>query len=101
VARLHATTLVAGPAEVRERGRRARDAIDLLPRVPAHVADPEVIRARPDREAEGIPETLGDDAAGGGVRPANRVTAGRCAGDRVETENRTVEARRIRVRAQV
>src|SRR5262249_52765232 len=67
VAGLRGCTLVARPAEVRDtargRGLRGRGLpVDLFPPTPALVPDPEVIGAGPDREAERVSETLGDDA---------------------------------------
>src|SRR5262249_59610262 len=45
--------LVAGPAEV-----GALAGVDLLPRVPAHVADVDLVGDRVDREAERIPQAV-------------------------------------------
>ncbi len=60
IARLAAGALVARPAVVAD-GAVDRDAVELLPRRPAHVAQPDVVRARPEGEAEGVAEAVGDD----------------------------------------
>ena len=63
VARLSTRALVAGPAEVLDRARRrVGEPVDLLPVVPADVADPDLVRAGPGREAERVAEAVGDDA---------------------------------------
>src|SRR4051794_41824068 len=69
---LPALALVARPAEVAD-GRRVREAVDLLPRVPADVTHPQLAGARPEREAVRVAEAVGDDAPavcgrGGGRR---------------------------------
>ena len=75
VAGLAAGALVAGPAEVLDAGvGRVGDAVDLLPVVPADVADPELVGAGPDREAERVAEAVGDDPAR--VRVGARRRAG-------------------------
>src|SRR5947208_139167 len=61
IAGLRVGSLVAGPAEVLHRPRRAHASIDLLPGVPADVADPDLARSRPEGEAERIAHPVGDD----------------------------------------
>src|SRR5207253_7757613 len=62
VARLPANTLVARPAEVLDgRVARVADLLDLLPRAPADVADPELRRAGPERDPERVAQPVRDD----------------------------------------
>jgi hypothetical protein len=55
--------LVAGPAEIRRPHRRVEEAVDLLPIVPADVADPYLVRSRPEDEAERVSHPVGNDPA--------------------------------------
>src|SRR5207248_4340138 len=69
---------------------------DLLPGATPHGADPEVVRAGPEREAERIPEAVGDDAAE--IDVAGRALwvrrePGACR--RVDTEDRSVQEHRL------
>ena len=64
VARLCSGPLVARPAEVLDGSERVGDAVDLLPDVPADIAEPDLVRSWPDREAERVPHPVGDDPAG-------------------------------------
>ncbi len=65
VAGLRADALVARPAEVLgTESMGSADAVDLLPGVPPHVTDPELIRAGADREPERVAQSLGDDPPG-------------------------------------
>ncbi len=57
VARLAVGPFVAGPAEVHRLSAWTTghdQAVDLLPRAPPHVADPEIPSARSLSEAEGV-----------------------------------------------
>src|SRR5712692_1518913 len=84
--------LIAGPTEVLHRAGRADPPVDLLPCVPSDVADPQLARARPEGEAEGVAQTHGDDPPGVRIRAAG-VRAVREAGarGRVDAKNRSVE----------
>ena len=64
VSRLTAVALVARPPEVERRGERrgVGDRVDLLPVVPADVAQPDLVRAAAHGEAERVAHSVGDDA---------------------------------------
>ena len=80
-ARVLEGALVTGPTKV-GRGRRGRrDPVDLLVVAGANVADPGLVRPRPEVEAERVPHPVGDDAppvgVGAGVhRVARQALAG-------------------------
>ncbi len=95
--------LPARPAEVLDvRVGGGDQAVDLLRVVPAHVADPELPRARAEREPERVAEAVGDDPAGVGIAAAGeRVRRKRLARVRVHAHDGAVEARRVRRRAEV
>ena len=94
--------LVTGPAEVLDRRCRTRKAIDLLPGVPAHVADVDVVRAGPDREAVRVAQAVGHDPARVRVRAGRvRVVGHRGAGVRVHANDRAVQGLGIRRGARV
>ena len=76
------------------------DAVDLLPRVPADVAGPDLARARAEGEAERVAEAVGDDPAAVRVGVADRrVAGGGRAGVRVHAQDRAVERGGLRRRA--
>ena len=78
VAGLPRVALVARPAEVLDdRVGRVDDPVDLLPVVPADVADPELARPGPEREAERVAQAVGDDPARVRVGAAGERVAGR------------------------
>ena len=95
--------LVAGPPEVVDGGVGDRaEVVDLLPVVPADVTDPDVVRARADREPEGVAEAVGDDPAGVGVgAEPERVAREGSARGLVDAQHGAVERDRVRRRAQV
>src|SRR5262249_58548957 len=65
VAALRPDSLVTGPAEVAgSGGSRRGQPVDLLPGVPADIADPELVGARPLGEPERVAQPIGDDPAG-------------------------------------
>ena len=62
-ARLVRLTLVAGPSEVVDGAvGGVRQDVDLLARPPADIADPDLVRSRPERVAERVAQAFGDDA---------------------------------------
>ena len=62
-ARLMQRALVTRPTEVVDGAVGRRDqAVDLLPRLPADVADPDLVGTRSEREAERVAQPVGDDA---------------------------------------
>src|SRR4051794_37609025 len=63
VRRLRPGAFVTWPSEIRHRPTRNIEAIEFLRLIPADVADPELGRARTDREPERIAKTVTDDAA--------------------------------------
>ena len=76
--------------------------IDLLPLAPADVAQPDLARARPYGEAEGVAKPVGDDAPGVGVGVADEgVVRQRGAGSGVHAQDRPIERHGIAARAQV
>ena len=97
VAALPAGALVARPAEVlRHAVVDVRDPVDLLPGVPADVADPELLRAGPETEPERVAQAVGDDAAGVVVGARGERVAGQPhAGVRVDPDDRAVERHRL------
>src|SRR5204862_7510477 len=72
---LPALALVARPAEVAD-GRRVREAVDLLPRVPADVAHPQLAGAGPERAPVRVAAAVGDDAPAVGMRVGDLRLAG-------------------------
>ena len=84
---------IARPAEVLDRHpAREGQLVDLFPRYRADVADPDVVRAGPDREAEGIPEAVADHPVLVGVRAAaERVIGESRPGRGVYAEDRSVQ----------
>ena len=89
--------LVARPAEVLDRSRpRVRQPVDLLGVVPADVADPELVRAGPERDPERVAEAGGDDPSGERVRVSRERIAGR-GGARggIDSDDRPVERDRL------
>src|SRR5919112_5043922 len=101
VASLSALPLVARPAEVfHGRVGGVGYAIYLLPFGPADVAKPDFARAWPHCEAEGVPEPVGDDAAGA-VAVVERVSRERVTGRGVHPKYRPVEGDRISAGAQI
>src|SRR5439155_3970877 len=103
VAGLAADALVAGPAEVLDGVRREHvvEAVDLLPRVPPDVADPELARAGPQRHAEWVAKAVGDDALGAGnAAVGERIVRHRGARRRIDAQDGAVEADRLTDAAQ-
>src|ERR1051325_7477707 len=76
VAVLAPVALVAGPAVVGGRRRGARDAVDLLPRVPADVAGPELVGPGADGDPERVAEAGRDDPSRVEVGAADVRVAG-------------------------
>ena len=103
VAGLSTRALVAGPAEVHDAARgRIGDPVDLLPVVPADVAEPDLVGARPEREPERVAEAVGDDPAGVGIAVAEQGVAGESgASGGIDPEDRAVERDRVAAGAQV
>ena len=57
--------LVARPSEVVHGGvGRGHEPVQLLPRRPSHVAGPDLVRARADRDPERVAEAIADDPTG-------------------------------------
>ena len=100
---LAAVALVAGPAEVLDRRGGAGEAVDLLPGVPAHVAEVDVVRARPDREAVRVAQAVAHDPARVRVGARRRSGCPACAApvSGFTRSDRAVEGRRVGRRADV
>src|SRR5690606_16806777 len=92
--------LVARPAEVLHGAvGGVRDAVDLLPLVPADVANPQFTGAGPEGEAELVAHAVGDHAAFDLVRAARvRIAGHRLAGARIDADDRAVERDRLACR---
>ncbi len=89
-------SLVARPAEVLDAGRGRLEPVDLLPGVPAHVAGPDLVRARPHGDPEGVAQAVCHDPARVQVGAGRvRVVGHGRAGVGVHAEDRAVEARGI------
>src|SRR5439155_14484004 len=89
-------SLVARPAEVRRRrAGRCDHAVDLLPGVPADVADPQFVGTRTLGDAERVAQPVPDNAArvgvGGGEERVARHTG---TGGRIDPQYRAVEGGR-------
>ncbi len=100
---LAACALVARPAEVVDGqiGHRS-EAVDLFPVVPAHVPDPDVVRAGADCQPEGISQALGDDAPGVRIgAEAERIAGEGGARVLVDANHGPVERDRVSRRAQI
>src|SRR4029453_376286 len=96
IARLVTGPLVARPAEVLHRAERVCDLVDLLPVVPADVADPNLVRPGPDRHPKRVSETVGDDAALVRIGAARkRVVWHSRASVGIDAQDGAVERRRV------
>ena len=101
VVALQATrALVARPAEVAHRRRWVGHAVDLLPVVPADLAEPDLVGAGTHGDAERVAEAVGDDPAGIGIARA-RVVRQRVAGVRVHAQDGSAEPGGVGGRAHV
>src|SRR5215217_1439156 len=92
--------LEARPAEVLYHVvAGVRQAVDLLPGVLSHVARPDLVRARPEREAERVAQAVGDDPvrAGGRIDLDDRAVEpeGVAGGARVLGAQRAALVRRV------
>src|SRR5262249_51164204 len=102
IPRLLREALVAGPAEVLDdRVARVADAVDLFPRVPADVTDPELARSGTRRDAERVAQAVRDDAARGRVRGDQRVVEHGRAGRGIDAQDRAAEADAVARRTDV
>ena len=97
VGRLRVDALVARPAEVvGDTVVDGTEVIDLFPGVIPDVADPDVVRPRPDREPERIPQPVRDDSPCVGVGALCKGVVGEAgASARVDPDDRPVERRRV------
>ena len=101
VAGLAVVPLVARPTEVLDRYvGGAHESIDLFPRVPANVANPQLIRAGPNREPERVAKAVRHDPLGVRV-PGPRVAGRGGSGRRIDPEDRPVQRRGIGNRLEV
>ena len=92
---------VAGPAEILHRLGRV-DAVDLFPRVVADVADPDLGRPGPRRDAKRISKSVRDDSPGIRVGIAReRIVRQSGARGRIDSDHGSVEADRVAGRSEV
>src|SRR5207247_5433148 len=95
VAGLAVVPLVARPTEVLDRYvGGAHESIDLFPRVPANVANPQLIRAGPNREPERVAKAVRPDTLGVRV-PGPRVAGRGGSGRRPDPDGRPAHRRGV------